>query len=62
MRANFFSVQADTAIVFQKTFAWARSIEYFCIPKDVLTICVGKRTDARCGIATSFEPEWERFV
>ena len=48
-----------------KYFALARSIEYFRIPRDVLTICVGKSTYARCGIivnVTPFEPEWEGFV
>ena len=47
------------------SFALARSIEYFRIPRDVLTICVGKSTYARCGIivnVTPFEPEWEGFV
>ena len=44
------------------SFALARSVEYFKIPRDVLTICVGKSTYARCGIivnVTPFEPEWE---
>jgi dCTP deaminase len=47
------------------SFALARSVEYFKIPRDVLTICVGKSTYARCGIivnVTPFEPEWEGFV
>ncbi len=47
------------------SFALARSIEYFRIPRNVLTICVGKSTYARCGIITNvtpFEPEWEGFV
>ena len=47
------------------SFALARSIEFFRIPRDVLTICLGKSTYARCGIivnVTPFEPEWEGFV
>jgi dCTP deaminase len=43
----------------------ARSLEYFRIPRDILTICVGKSTYARCGIivnVTPFEPEWEGYV
>src|SRR6185436_10472197 len=47
------------------SFALARTIEYFRIPRDVLTICLGKSTYARCGIivnVTPFEPEWEGFV
>jgi len=46
------SVQADSVIVPPNSFALARSIEYFRIPRDVLTICVGKSTYARCGIAS----------
>ncbi len=47
------------------SFALAKTVEYFRIPRDVLTICVGKSTYARCGIivnVTPFEPEWEGFV
>lgn len=47
------------------SFALARTVEYFRIPRSVLTICVGKSTYARCGIivnVTPFEPEWEGFV
>lgn len=47
------------------SFALARTVEYFRIPRDILTICVGKSTYARCGIivnVTPFEPEWEGFV
>jgi dCTP deaminase len=47
------------------SFALARTVEYFHIPRDVLTICVGKSTYARCGIivnVTPFEPEWEGYV
>jgi dCTP deaminase len=54
-----------TNVIPPNSFALARSIEYFRIPRDVLTICVGKSTYARCGIivnVTPFEPEWEGFV
>jgi dCTP deaminase len=49
----------------RRTRSLARSIEYFRIPRNVLTICLGKSTYARCGIivnVTPFEPEWEGFV
>ena len=62
---SFVSVQTDVAIIPPNSFALARSVEYFRIPRDVLTICVGKSTYARCGIivnVTPFEPEWEGFV
>jgi dCTP deaminase len=62
---SFVSVQADSVIVPPYSFALARSIEYFLIPRDVRTICVGKSSYARCGIivnVTPFEPEWEGFV
>ena len=62
---SFVDVQTDVCIVPPNSFALARSVEYFKIPRDVLTICVGKSTYARCGIivnVTPFEPEWEGFV
>jgi dCTP deaminase len=62
---SFVTVQSDVCIVPPNSFALARSVEYFKIPRDVLTICVGKSTYARCGIivnVTPFEPEWEGFV
>ena len=62
---SFVTIQNDVCIVPPNSFALARSIEYFKIPRDVLTICVGKSTYARCGIivnVTPFEPEWEGFV
>ena len=62
---SFVTVRSDVCIVPPNSFALARSIEYFKIPRDVLTICVGKSTYARCGIivnVTPFEPEWEGFV
>jgi dCTP deaminase len=61
----FVTTRSDVAIVPPNSFALARSVEYFKIPRDVLTICVGKSTYARCGIivnVTPFEPEWEGFV
>ncbi len=62
---SFVTVQADSVIVPPNSFALARSVERFKIPRDVLTLCVGKSTYARCGIivnVTPFEPEWEGFV
>ena len=62
---SFVDIKADTCIVPPNSFALARTIEYFRIPRDVLTVCVGKSTYARCGIivnVTPFEPEWEGFV
>ena len=62
---SFVSIQADTCIIPPNSFALARTVEYFRIPRSVLTICVGKSTYARCGIivnVTPFEPEWEGFV
>ena len=59
---SFVSVQAGSV---PNSFALAKSVEYFRIPRDVLTICVGKSTYARCGIivnVTPFEPEWEGFA
>lgn len=55
----------DVCIVPPNSFALARSVEYFRIPRGVLTVCLGKSTYARCGIivnVTPFEPEWEGFV
>ena len=62
---SFVSVQADSVIVPPNSFALARSVEYFRIPRDVISVCVGKSTYARCGIivnVTPFEPEWEGYV
>jgi dCTP deaminase len=55
----------DVCIIPPNSFALSRTVEYFRIPREVLTICVGKSTYARCGIivnVTPFEPEWEGFV
>lgn len=57
--------KGDVCIIPPNSFALARTVEYFRIPRNVLTICVGKSTYARCGIivnVTPFEPEWEGFV
>ena len=62
---SFVTITSDCCIVPPNSFALARSVEYFKIPRSVLTLCVGKSTYARCGIivnVTPFEPEWEGFV
>ena len=62
---SFVDMKTDVCVIPPNSFALARTIEYFRIPRDVLTICLGKSTYARCGIivnVTPFEPEWEGFV
>ncbi|MBS0588593.1 MAG: dCTP deaminase [Proteobacteria bacterium] len=62
---SFIDVKSDVCIIPPNSFALARTVEYFRIPRNVLTICLGKSTYARCGIivnVTPFEPEWEGFV
>jgi dCTP deaminase len=62
---SFVDMKADVCIIPPNSFALARTIEYFRIPRDVLTVCLGKSTYARCGIivnVTPFEPEWEGHV
>ena len=62
---SFVDFKGDVCIIPPNSFALARSVEYFRIPRDVLTICVGKSTYARCGLivnVTPFEPEWEGYV
>jgi dCTP deaminase len=57
--------KGDICVIPPNSFALARTVEYFRIPRSVLTVCVGKSTYARCGIivnVTPFEPEWEGFV
>jgi dCTP deaminase len=57
--------KGEVCIIPPNSFALARTVEYFRIPRSVMTICVGKSTYARCGIivnVTPFEPEWEGFV
>jgi dCTP deaminase len=62
---SFVDVNRDVCIIPPNSFALARTLEYFRIPRDVLTICLGKSTYARCGIivnVTPLEPEWEGHV
>ena len=62
---SFVDVQGEVAVIPPNSFALGRSVEYFKIPRNVLTICVGKSTYARCGVITNvtpFEPEWEGYV
>ena len=62
---SFVEVKTDICVIPPNSFALGRSVEYFRIPRNILTICVGKSTYARCGIivnVTPFEPEWEGFV
>ncbi|HHY58050.1 MAG TPA: dCTP deaminase [Chloroflexi bacterium] len=57
--------RGEVCIIPPNSFALARTVEYFRIPRNVLTICLGKSTYARCGIivnVTPFEPEWEGYV
>ena len=59
---SFVDFKGDVCIVPPNSFALARTVEYFRIPRSILTICLGKSTYARCGIivnVTPFEPEWE---
>ena len=61
----FVDLKADVCIVPPNSFALARTVEYFKIPRNVITLCLGKSTYARCGIivnVTPFEPEWEGHV
>jgi dCTP deaminase len=62
---SFVEFKGETCTIPPNSFALARTVEYFRIPRDVLTLCVGKSTYARCGIivnVTPFEPEWEGYV
>ncbi|MEO0573831.1 MAG: dCTP deaminase [Pseudomonadota bacterium] len=62
---SFVDMHTDTCIIPPNSFALARTVEYFKIPRNVLTICLGKSTYARCGIivnVTPLEPEWEGHV
>ena len=57
--------KGDVCVIPPNSFALARTVEYFRIPRSILTLCVGKSTYARCGIivnVTPFEPEWEGYV
>jgi len=62
---SFVDYQGEVAVIPPNSFALGRSVEYFKIPRNVLTISVGKSTYARCGVITNvtpFEPEWEGYV
>lgn len=62
---NFVNRKTDVCIIPPNSFALARTVEYFKIPRDVLVVCLGKSTYARCGIivnVTPLEPEWEGHV
>lgn len=64
-KENFVSIVNDVCIIPPNSFALARSVEYFKIPRNVLTVCLGKSTYARCGIivnVTPLEPEWEGHI
>jgi dCTP deaminase len=64
-KESFVDVNADVCIIPPNSFVLARTIEYFRIPRNVLVICLGKSTYARCGIivnVTPLEPEWEGHV
>lgn len=63
--ASFVTIKARSVVIPANSFALARTVEYFRIPRNVLTLCVGKSTYARCGIivnVTPFEPEWEGYA
>ena len=62
---SFVDRTTDVCIIPPNSFALAHTVEYFRVPRDVMVICLGKSTYARCGIivnVTPFEPEWEGFV
>src|ERR1043165_1162565 len=62
---SFVDFKGDVCVIPPNSFALARSLEYFRIPRKVLTVCLGKSTYARCGLivnVTPFEPEWEGYV
>lgn len=61
----FEDLSSDVCVIPSRSFVLAQSVEYFRIPRDILTVCMGKSTYARCGIivnVTPFEPEWEGHV
>jgi len=63
--ANFTDIKAKSVLIPPNSFALARTVEYFRIPRNILTVCLGKSTYARCGIivnVTPFEPEWEGYA
>ena len=64
-KKSFVDITSDVCVIPPNSFALARTVEYFKIPRNVLTICLGKSTYARCGIivnVTPLEPEWEGHV
>jgi dCTP deaminase len=62
---SFIDYKGEVCIIPPNSFVLARTVEYFRIPRNVITICLGKSTYARCGLivnVTPFEPEWEGYV
>ena len=62
---GFVDLSSEVCVIPPNSFVLARTVEYFRIPRNILTICLGKSTYARCGIivnVTPFEPEWEGYV
>lgn len=62
---SFIDFKGDVCVIPPNSFVLAQTVEYFRIPRNVLTVCLGKSTYARCGLivnVTPFEPEWEGFV
>ncbi len=62
---SFFDFKGDICIIPPNSFVLTRTVEYFRIPRNVITMCIGKSTYARCGLivnVTPFEPEWEGYV
>ncbi|MCA9935947.1 MAG: dCTP deaminase [Ardenticatenaceae bacterium] len=62
---SFIDYKGEVCVIPPNSFVLAQTVEYFRIPRDVITVCLGKSTYARCGLivnVTPFEPEWEGFV
>lgn len=62
---SFIDFKGDICVIPPNSFVLAQTVEYFRIPREILTLCVGKSTYARCGLivnVTPFEPEWEGYV
>jgi dCTP deaminase len=62
---SFVDFKGDVCVIPPNSFVLSRTVEYFRIPRDVLTVCIGKSTYARCGLivnVTPFEPEWNGYV
>ncbi|MCB8968517.1 MAG: dCTP deaminase [Chloroflexota bacterium] len=62
---SFIDFKGDVCVIPPNSFVLAQTVEYFRIPRDVITVCLGKSTYARCGLivnVTPFEPEWEGYV